>query len=50
MKVNITKINFDTEDNLFSGLIHVNVNNKNILDKLVKKLNEIDGIEKISRK
>ena len=49
MKVNITKINFDTDDNLFTGIIHVNVNNKSILDKLVKKLNKIDGIEKISR-
>jgi len=49
MKVNITKINFDTDDNLFTGIIHVNVTNKSILDKLVKKLNKIDGIEKISR-
>ena len=49
MNVNITKINFDTDDNLFTGIIHVNVNNKSILDKLVKKLNKIDGIEKISR-
>ena len=49
MKVNITKINFDTDDNLFTGIIHVNVNNKSILDKLVKKLNKIDGIEKIIR-
>ena len=49
MKVNITKINFDTDDNLFTGIIHVNVNNKSILDKLVKKLNKIDGIEKIFR-
>jgi GTP pyrophosphokinase len=49
MKVNITQIKFETDDNLFTGLIHVNVNNKSILDKLVKKLNEIDGIEKISR-
>ena len=49
MKVNITKIDFDTDDNLFTGIIHVNVNNKSILDKLVKKLNKIDGIEKISR-
>jgi GTP pyrophosphokinase len=50
MKVNITQIRFETDDNLFTGLIHVNVNNKSILDKLVKKLNEIDGIEEISRK
>ena len=49
MKVNITKIVFDTDDNLFTGIIHVNVNNKSIIDKLVKKLNIIDGIEKISR-
>ena len=49
MKVNITKIRFETDDNLFTGLIHVSVNNKSVLDKLVKKLNKIDGIEKISR-
>jgi guanosine-3',5'-bis(diphosphate) 3'-pyrophosphohydrolase len=47
--VNINKINFDTEDSFFTGLIHVSVPNKNILNKLVNTLSKVNGIDKIVR-
>jgi guanosine-3',5'-bis(diphosphate) 3'-pyrophosphohydrolase len=45
----ITKINFYTEDNFFTGIIHLSVNSKNVLDNLINKLNNINGIDKITR-
>ena len=50
MNVNMNKISFETNDGTFSGLISVEVKNKVILNKLLKKLKSIDGIEKLSRK
>jgi len=47
--VNIHKINFDTEDSFFTGLIHVSVPNKNTLNKLVNTLSRVNGIDKIVR-
>mgnify|MGYP005988566275 FL=1 len=47
--VNINKINFDTEDSFFTGLIHVSVPNKNTLSKLVNTLSRVNGIDKIVR-
>jgi len=47
--ITINKINFDSEDQFFTGLIHVNVQNKTILEKLVKNLSKINGIDKIVR-
>lgn len=47
--VNINKINFDSEDSFFTGLIHVSVPNKNVLNKLVKNLSRVNGIDKIVR-
>ncbi len=49
MNVNINKINFDTEDSFFTGEIHVSVPNKNLLNKLVKNLSKVNGIDKIVR-
>lgn len=49
MSVNINKINFDSEDSYFTGLIHVSVPNKNILTKLVQNLSKVNGIDKIVR-
>jgi GTP pyrophosphokinase len=46
MNVNMNKISFETNDGTFSGLISVEVKNKVILNKLLKKLTSIDGIEK----
>ena len=50
MNVNMNKISFETNDGTFSGLISIEVKNKVILNKLLKKLTSIDGIEKVSRK
>ena len=50
MHVNINKINFDSEDGFFTGLIHVSVKNKTILEKLIKNLSKVQGIDKITRK
>ena len=50
MNVNMNKISFETNDGTFSGLISVEVKNKVILNKLLKELVSIDGIDKVSRK
>jgi GTP pyrophosphokinase len=50
MNVNMNRISFETNDGTFSGFVSVEVKNKVILNKLLKKLASIDGIEKVSRK
>ncbi len=47
--VNINKINFDSEDHFFTGMIQLTVQNKTILDKLVMTLSKVNGIDKIVR-
>jgi GTP pyrophosphokinase len=47
--VNINKINFDSKDQFFTGVIHVSVQNINILNKLVQNLARVNGIDKIVR-
>mgnify|MGYP001327402741 FL=1 len=49
MNVDIFKINFDTEEGLFSGGISVGVKNSSTLEKLVINLLKINGIEKVTR-
>ena len=49
MNVNIFKINFDAEDGLFKGNVGVRVRNKTILNKIVKKIEKMKGIEKVTR-
>ena len=49
INVNINKINFDSEDSFFTGLIHLSVPNKNTLNKLVQNLSKVNGIDKIVR-
>tara|TARA_B100001057_G_scaffold284175_1_gene284495 strand:- start:4793 stop:6994 length:2202 start_codon:yes stop_codon:yes gene_type:complete len=49
MNVNMNKISFETNDGTFSGFVSIEVKNKVILNKLLKKLSSIDGIEKVSR-
>ena len=50
MNVNMNRISFETNDGTFSGFVSVEVKNKVILNKLLKKLTSIEGIEKVSRK
>ena len=49
MSVDISKINFDSEDSYFTGVIHVSVPNKNVLTKLLQNLSKVNGIDKIVR-
>ena len=50
MNVNMSKLSFETHDGTFTGKISLEVKNKVILNKLLKKLISIDGVEKVSRK
>ncbi|MFS4492367.1 RelA/SpoT family protein [Maribacter sp. 2308TA10-17] len=49
MHVNMKNINFSTDGGTFTGSIIVVVKNKSILKKLMDKLKQIEGIEKVSR-
>lgn len=49
MNVDIKKINFQTEEELFKGTLTMRVNNKQTLKKLKKRLLKITGIEKVVR-
>ena len=49
MSVDINKINFDSEDSFFTGVIHVSVLNKNVLIRLIQNLSRVNGIDKIIR-
>ena len=47
--VDINKINFDSHDQFFTGMIQLSVQNKTILNKLVTTLLKVNGIDKIVR-
>ena len=49
MNVNMNKISFESNDGMFTGTINVEVKNKIILNKLLKSLKKIRGIEKVAR-
>ena len=49
MNVNIKNINFDTDGGIFNGQIAVEVNNNNFVEKLMERLQKINGIEKVFR-
>ena len=49
MNVNIKSIKFDTDSGIFNGEIAVEVKNNNFVTKLMKRLEKINGIEKVSR-
>ena len=48
-KVNMKSLNFDSKDGVFEGNIMLYVYDKNHLENLIKKLRNIDGIEKVVR-
>ena len=50
MNIDIKKMNFFTEEDLFKGNILIRVNNQEHIKKLIQKLLTISGIEKIARK
>ena len=49
LNINIKKMSFDTEENIFSGTITLKVKTKSILEKLIGRLKKINGIEKVNR-
>lgn len=48
--IEINKIEFTAQGELFNGLLEVSLKDKNSLDNLVRNLKKIEGIEKIVRK
>ena len=49
MNVNMNKISFESNDGTFTGTISLEVSNTVILNKLLKNLKKIKGIEKVTR-
>ena len=49
MGVNMRRLNLVAEGGLFEGYIDLYVNSKDVLDKMIKKLSSIEGIENVSR-
>lgn len=49
LKVNMRSITIDTETGIFDGRIKLYINNTVHLDQLIKKLEEVPGVMKVSR-
>jgi GTP pyrophosphokinase len=49
MHVNMRNLNFSTDGGTFTGRITVVVKNKGILNKLTENLQQINGIDKVTR-
>ncbi|GGW66346.1 GTP pyrophosphokinase [Winogradskyella epiphytica] len=49
MHVNMKSISFSSDDGIFSGKITVEVKNQTMLKKLMDRLKQISGIEKVTR-
>src|SRR5699024_10765876 len=49
MHVDMQSLNFDSKESVFEGKITVKVKNKTILRKLIGRLKEIEGIDKVTR-
>lgn len=49
LKVNMRSITIDTDSGIFEGKIHLYVNNTRHLDKLIAKLESVEGLAKVSR-
>jgi GTP pyrophosphokinase len=49
LHINMKSVHFDSDDGIFTGKIIVIVKNKNILNNLVEKIKNINGIEKVKR-
>lgn len=49
MNINIRKVIIDTHDSIFEGCIDLDVHNKEDLDKLIKELSLVKGIESVIR-
>ena len=49
MGVNMRRLTLAADEGLFEGYIDLYVNSKDLLEKMIKKLSGIDGIESVSR-
>ncbi|MBT8263075.1 MAG: RelA/SpoT family protein [Bacteroidia bacterium] len=49
LHINMKSVHFDSNDGVFNGKIIVVVKNKNILNNLVEKIKNINGIDKVKR-
>src|SRR5699024_1998441 len=49
LNVDMDSISFKSKENLFEGKIIIKVNNISTLNKLIRRLKEIDGIDKVTR-
>ncbi len=49
MGVNMRRLSLQADDGLFEGYIDMYVNTKDTLEKMIKKLSSIDGIETVTR-
>ncbi len=49
LNVNIHSLNISGDEGFFHGMITVHINNNKQLNNLIKKLLEIDGLEKVTR-
>ena len=49
MGANMRRLNLQAESGLFDGYIDLYVNSRDILDKMIKKLSSIEGIENVTR-
>jgi len=49
MGANMRRLNLSADDGIFEGYIDLYVNDKKVLEKIIRKLTTIDGIESVSR-
>jgi GTP pyrophosphokinase len=49
MGANMRRLNLSADDGIFSGYIDLYVNSKDVLEKILRKLTTIEGIESVSR-
>ena len=49
MNVNMKLVNFNTDDGLFYGRINLSIKNNTHLQKVMKQILKIDGVEHVNR-
>ena len=49
LKVNMRSMSIDTDTGIFEGTIMLYVNDTRHLDKLIEKLEIVEGVEKVNR-
>lgn len=49
MGVNMRRLDLSAQEGVFEGYIDLYVNSRDILDKLIKRLSSIDGLQQVSR-